>query len=229
MRLRLPAIACLLLAFAAAFACASPSLEDEEPGVPLPDRTPSLPKTDGSTLDRSAPVDPLKDARPDQEAAPVDAFRQLHAFVSSTTVNAALGGIAGADQMCNTLATAQGLKGTYRAWLSVNGTNAAARITSAGPWQLVTGAVVVATHAQLTSGQLTRPLNVDEKGVIAPVADDRVWTGTAPNGTFAGPECGLWSGAGTGRVGEAEFSDSRWSNSTVETCDMLNRVYCFEL
>lgn len=229
MHLRLPAITCLLLAGAAAFACASPSLEDEEPGVPLPDRVPSLPKTDASTVDRSAPVDPPKDARPDQEAAPVDAFRQLHAFVSSATVNAALGGIAGADQKCNTLAAAQGLKGTYRAWLSVNGTNAATRITSAGPWQLVTGEVVAATHAQLTSGQLSRPLNIDEKGLAAPIAEDRVWTGTAPNGTFSGPECGLWSGAGTGRVGEAQFTDSRWSNSTVESCGLLNRVYCFEL
>ena len=229
MRLRLPAISCLLLAGAGAFACASPSLQEEDPGAPLPDRVPSVPKTDAALVDQSAAVDPPRDARPDQEAAPVDAFRLLHAFVSSATVNAALGGIAGADLKCNALAAAQGLKGTYRAWISVNGTNAAVRITSAGPWLLVTGQVVAVTHAQLTSGQLSRPLNIDEKGAAVSPADDRVWTGTAPDGTFSGPECGLWSGAGTGRVGEAEFSDSRWSSSTLETCNLLNRLYCFEL
>ena len=159
----------------------------------------------------------------------MDAFRQLHAFVSSAVVNGALGGVAGADQKCNALALAQGLKGTYRAWLSVAGTNAADRITSDGPWQLVTGQLVAATKAELTSGKLRRPLNIDEKGKAAPLDEDRVWTGTAPNGTFSGPECGLWTGAGAGRVGEAEFSDGRWSDALTEGCDQVNRVYCFEL
>ena len=201
----------------------------EDLDVPLPDRSASSPKAgaDASTRD-GAKLDGSNDALTDQESA-VDAFRQLHAFVSSQIYTGALGGIAGADQKCNTLAAAQGLKGTYRAWISVNGTNAVDRITSAGPWQLVTGQLVAATKAELTSGQLRRSLNIDEKGQAAPIAEDRVWTGTAPNGTFSGPECTLWTGAGSGRVGEAEFSDGRWSNALIEGCDQLNRVYCFEL
>jgi hypothetical protein len=226
----LPAIAALLLAGAAAFACASPALETEEgDDLPLPDRVSSTPKADAARDTATPPVDPPKDARADQEAAPVDAFRELHAFVSSSVINGSLGGVAGADQKCTALATAQGLKGTYRAWISVAGTNAADRITSTGPWKLVNGQVVVASHAELVSGNLTRPLNIDEKGGTAPAAEDRVWTGTAPNGTFSGPECGLWSGAGSGRVGEANFNDARWSSSTNEACGLANRIYCFEI
>jgi len=226
-RLCSPAITCLLLAGAAAFACSSPAIEGDDLGVPLPERITPTPTRDATTVDAPVVVQPRDAAAPD--AAPVDAYRELHAFVSSSVISSSLGGLAGADMKCTSLAAAQGLKGTYRAWLSINGSNAATRITSAGPWRLVTGKLVAATHAQLVSGQLSRPLNKDEKGVIAPVDEDRVWTGTAPDGTFSGPECGLWSGAGSGRVGEAEFSDSRWSSSTTEACDQVNRVYCFEL
>ncbi len=86
----------------------------------------------------------------------MDASRQLHAFVTSTIFNGDFGGVAGADLKCNTLAAAQALKGSYRAWVSVAGTNAADRITSAGPWHLVTGQLVAASHAELVSGKLAR-------------------------------------------------------------------------
>jgi hypothetical protein len=229
-RLHLPAIAALLIAGAAAFACASPEIPEDEVETPLPDRVASSPKADATTADTAiVPTPPPRDASPEQEAAPVDAFRLLHVFVSSAVVNGGLGGIAGADLKCTSLATAQGLKGTYRAWLSVAGTNAADRITSAGPWHLVNGQIVANTHAELVSGTLLRPINVDEKGNTPPAAEDRVWTGTGPNGVFSGPECGVWSGAGSARVGEAEFKDGRWTNSTVEDCGQVNRVYCFEL
>ena len=234
MRLRsssLSILGALLALGLTAFACATPDLtgDGDDAELPLPERVSSMPKTDASTPD-SAPVvpDPV-DAQADQEASTADANRLLHAFVSSAVINANLGGLAGADQKCNTLATAQGLKGTYRAWISVAGTNAADRITSNGPWHLVTGPLVAATKAELTSGKLKTPLDIDEKGVKSPAAEDRVWTGTAPNGTFSGPECDVWSGAGGGRVGEAGFSDGRWTSSTVEACSEINRVYCFEL
>jgi hypothetical protein len=225
-RLQPPAIVSLVLAGAAAFACATPATEGDEPELPLPERVSSAPNTDGAVAEASAPP---RDASLEREAAPVDAFRQLHAFVSSTIFDGNFGGVAGADLKCNTLAAAQGLKGKYRAWVSVSGTNAADRITSAGPWHLVTGPLVAATHAELVSGKLARPLDIDEKGTAAPTDEDRVWTGTAADGTFSGPECGQWAGGGSGRVGEAEFSDTRWSNATTEACDQVNRVYCFEL
>lgn len=237
MRLRLIAPSALLtLAFAvgagaAAIACATPNLDEatDEPGAALPDRVPSTPTSDAGAKDTSS-VDPgLQDARTDQDDAAADANRTLHAFVSSSVVSGALGGVAGADQKCNALAIAAGLKGTYRAWISVAGTNAADRIKSNGPWYLVGGQLVATTKAELVGGNLKHGIDHDEKNVRAPAAEDRVWTGTAPDGTFNGPECGVWSGAGQARVGEAEFNDARWTSSTVEVCGQVNRVYCFEL
>jgi len=69
--------------------------------------------------------------------AAADANRTLHASVSSSAPSGALGGVVSADQKCSALAIAAGLKGTYRAWTSVAGTNAADRITSNGPCYLL--------------------------------------------------------------------------------------------
>jgi hypothetical protein len=229
-RLRVTVLSAFLLAGAAVFACATPNLDavSDDPEAPLPDRVPSTPTPDAGAKDTSV-VDPgPQDARADQEDA-ADANRTLHAFVSSAVISGGLGGVAGADLKCNTLAAAANLKGTYRAWISVAGTNAADRITSNGPWYLVGGQLVASTKAELVSGNLKHGIDYDEKNVHAPAAEDRVWTGTAPDGTFNGPECGVWSGAGQARVGEAEFNDGRWTSSTVEVCGQVNRVYCFEL
>jgi len=215
---------------AAIFACATPNLDEslDEPGAALPDRVPSTPTPDATAKDTSV-VDPgPQDAQTDQRDA-ADANRTLHAFVSSSVLSGALGGVAGADQKCNALAVAAGLNGTYRAWISVAGTNAADRITSNGPWYLVGGQLVATTKAELVGGNLKHGVDHDEKNVRAPNAEDRVWTATAPDGTFNGPECGVWSGAGQARVGEAEYTDGRWTSSTVEVCGQVNRVYCFEL
>ena len=218
----------------AIFACATPNLPEEEtedPSTSLPDRTPSLPTSDSGGGGDTGFVDSgPQDAQADQQdGMAADANRTLHVFVSSAVISGALGGVAGADLKCNTLAIAAGLKGTYRAWISVAGTNAADRITSNGPWYLIGGQLVASTKAELVSGTLKHGIDYDEKNVHAPAAEDRVWTGTAPNGTFDGPECGVWSGAGQARVGEGEFSDGRWSSSTIEACGQVNRVYCFEL
>ncbi len=183
---------------------------DEDPEATLPDRTPSLPTADGGGGTDIGVVDPGPQAE--------------------QRISGALGGVAGADLKCNSLATAAGIPGTYRAWISVAGTNAADRITSNGPWYLVGGQLVASTKGELVGGgRLKHGSDHDEKNIHAPAAEDRVWTGTAPNGTFDGPECGVWSGGGQARVGEAEFSDGRWSSSTVEACGQVNRVYCFEL
>ena len=231
LRFRLSILAACLLAGAAILACATPNLEglDEEPQATLPDRTPSLPTSDGGGgMDTSVVDLGPQDAQTDPRDG-ADANHALHVFVSSAVISGALGGVAGADLKCNSLATAAGIPGTYRAWISVAGTNAVDRITSNGPWYLVGGQLVASTKAELVGGTLKHGIDHDEKNLHAPAAEDRVWTGTAPNGTFDGPECGVWSGAGQARVGEAEFSDGRWSSSTVEACGQVNRVYCFEL
>lgn len=153
----------------------------------------------------------------------------LKAFVSSAIVTGGLGGVAGADKICSDLAKAAGLAGTYKAWISTTGVDAIDRITADGPWQRVDGQVVAQTKAQLAQAALSNPLRRDEKGTTPPEAEDRVWTATGANGRFVGgSDCAGWTGAGNGRVGEADDTNADWTSLVDEACTEVNRVYCFQ-
>lgn len=231
--MRIATLTALGVALAAApLAClgfSTPANDTSDDDVVLPDRSAV---TDASVVDRGAPL-VLPTATPDAATdAPVDAAKKpLRAFVSSATRSGNLGGIAGADQTCNTLATAAGIGGTYRAWISVSGTDALDRITSAGPWKLVTGEVVADDKAGLASGSLKHLVDKDETGKTPPEAEDRVWTATGANGRFNGPDCTGWTSEGPdGIVGEARNGDTgKWTALGDEGCGQVNRVYCFEL
>lgn len=223
----------------AVVSCGGFSFGDDEigdDGLAAPDRTdrardedsPS-PKPDAGSSTTSPTVDAAADTgttMPDTGAPPTG---PLKAFVSSAIVTGGFGGIAGADKICNDLAKAQNLPGTYVAWVSTTGTNAIDRITANGPWQRVDGQVVAQTKAQLSTGTLTTPLLRDEKNQTPPAAEDRVWTATGADGKFVGgSDCAGWTGAGNGRVGEAEHANSQWTVLEDEECTEVNRVYCFQ-
>ncbi|MBX3192387.1 MAG: DUF1554 domain-containing protein [Labilithrix sp.] len=209
----------------ACFGYASPD-EEPESGVDLPGRqarSDAGAPTEPTTIDE--PVDAGTDV---PEAAPDVAKKPLRAFASSALRSGNLGGLAAADALCNTLAAAK-LGGTYKAWLSVPGTNAIDRVTSAGPWFLPTGELVADDKAGLATTQLKHLLNRDENGAALPDAEDRVWTGTTSNGTYSGPDCAQWAGGGTGRVGEANNGGANsWTNLGTEPCSEVNRIYCIE-
>lgn len=210
------------------------------PGIDAPDRTTrardddtSTGTTDSGTNANPSPTNPTNPA-PDagtttpDTGTPVPAG-PLKAFVSSAIVNGGLGGVAGADKICSDLAKAQGLAGTYVAWISTAGVNAIDRITANGPWQRVDGQVVAQTKAQLATAALTTALRRDEKGQTPPDAEDRVWTATGPDGKFVGgSDCAGWTGAGSGRVGEADDTNGDWTSLEDEACSEVNRVYCFQ-
>ena len=206
-------------------------------GLSAPERAPRARSEDASTSTLEGggsttpndPTNPTPDAgttTPDTGAPPTG---PLKAFVSSSIVTGGFGGLAGADKICNDLAKAQGLAGTYVAWLSTAGTNAIDRITANGPWQRVDGQVVAQTKAQLASGALTTALLRDEKNQTPPAAEDRVWTATGANGMFVGgSDCAGWTGGGDGRVGEAAHTNGQWTALEDEDCTEVNRVYCFQ-
>lgn len=183
------------------------------------DDTPSTPSAD----------DPPPAAPADAGASTDASTGTLMAFVSSETPTGNLGGVTGADAICNKLAKAAGLPGTYVAWISTANVDAIDRVTGAGPWQRVDGKVVAQNKAQLATGQLTNPLRRDEKGQTPSLAEDRVWTATGPNGKYVGgSDCGAWTGTGNGHVGEAEHDGNKWTSLVDEACTEVNRVYCFQ-
>ena len=120
-----------------------------------------------------------------------------------------LGGLAGADQLCPSLAATAGAGNrTWRAYLSTqpaggqSGSNARDRIGK-GPWINAKG-VVIATDVEQLHGanNLSKQTALTETGNIVNGRGDTpnlhdVLTGSQPNGTFiagdANSTCGNWS------------------------------------
>jgi len=137
-------------------------------------------------------------------------------FVTSTPIGNGgnLGGLAGADNQCQTLAQAAGAGAKiWRAYLSTQAAdgkpavNARDRIGN-GPWKNAKGAVVAKDVAELhgTNG-LTKQTALSEKGDIINGRGDTpnrhdVLTGSQPDGTaFAGPDdrtCKNWTSSTQG-------------------------------
>lgn len=121
-----------------------------------------------------------------------------------------LGGLAGADKICQTLAAAVGLgEKTWRAYLSAerdpannnNPTNARDRIGS-GPWFNANGIMVSNDLADLHARRGNSILLVDERGQMIPgnwlnspkPTEHDVLTGSTAEGTLiAGKSCNSWT------------------------------------
>ena len=131
-----------------------------------------------------------------------------------------LGGLTGADQLCQTLAAAAGAGGkTWHAYLSTQGdgaVNARDRIGK-GPWVNAKGVVIAKDVAELHgTNNITKATALTEKGTVVNGRGDTpnmhdMLTGSQPDGTAFPPgddrTCGNWtkSGAdGSAMVGHAD-------------------------
>jgi len=151
--------------------------------------------------------------------APQRDAKAMTFFVTSTGPGKGgdLGGLAGADQHCQKLATAAGAAPrTWRAYLSTqapalndpNFVNARDRIGN-GPWQNINGVVIARNVDELHSpaSKLNKQTAVDEKGNIVNGRTEKpnthdILTGSRPDGTafagapFADMTCGNWTKSG---------------------------------
>lgn len=175
------------------------------------------------------------------DASNADAATGLkRVFVSSKTytgdlktAGAGVTGADGANKLCNSLAMAAGLSGTWKAWVSVGGTKAASRLTDVGGWHLMepggaAGGVVFANLAA-TTGSATIAINHNESGADVG-AGYPVWTGTLANGNV-GETCADWSsamGVNTGTRGAGNGTVTWTENNTPAPCDEKKAIYCFE-
>ena len=142
---------------------------------------------------------------PTQTASPMTFF-----VTSAKSATGNLGGLRGADNICQTLASAAGAGGrTWRAYLSVERnaddgnrqTDARSRIGS-GPWRNAAGTVVANNLAELHARRGDAAVFVDERGQRingqwagspTPVEHD-IMTGSSGDGTLmAGLTCADWT------------------------------------
>ncbi len=200
------------------------------------------PENDGS-VDASLG---FPDALPDAPADTGPLFRYV--FLSSVTFPGDFGGGAGADALCQSLAKAADLPGTYKAWIATDEAAPSGDfVKSQVGYELTNGIPVAYDFVHLTTGQLLNPINVDEHthlydGGCAPNFEPcgwtAVWTQAHENGTFdeagASESCiGFTSSdaGATGHVGSYVATDSTWTSATGATpplCSNALPIYCFE-
>jgi hypothetical protein len=157
------------------------------------------------------------------------------AFATSTLHTGNLGGLTGADAICQQRASAAGLSGTYKAWLSDATESPVTRfVQNPGRYVRTDGLPVAANWADLVSGVIKTNLDRTETGQF--INDDReAWTNTGANGTpyVTDPNliCSEWGSGSSGvlgRVGETDQVDGDWTSSHVDPCDSPWRLYCFQ-
>jgi hypothetical protein len=110
-----------------------------------------------------------------------------------------LGGLAGADAYCTSLAEAAGVTGrVWRAYLSSSSENARDRIGS-GPWVNAKGEEIAADVASLHGeNNLTKATALDEMGNTVNGRGDEpnrhdILTGSNPDGTATADTCADWT------------------------------------
>jgi len=175
-------------------------------------------------------------------APPADPTAMGFFITSAGSGNGAnLGGLAGADRMCQTLASAAGGgTRTWRAYLSAGAggghpaVNARDRV-GAGPWYNAKGVLIANNIDELHGANgITKETALTEKGEIVNGRGDTpnmhdILTGSTPDGTLATGDkdmtCNNWTSSGEGstmvghsdRIGLRDDESSRSWNSSHAT------------
>ena len=155
--------------------------------------------------------------------------------MTSTLHTGDLGGVAGADAICNARAAEASLPGPYMAWIASTTGNAPEFrfVKSSIPYILRTGARVAIDWADLTDGALVNSIDVDETGEPIPVFPETVWTNVKTDGFVTSNgflNCTGWTDEDfeDGRFGKSNNTDALWTDWSLNNCGNPKRIYCFE-
>ena len=165
-----------------------------------------------------------------------------YAFVTSTTHTGDLGGLAGADAICNARAAAENLPGTYMAWISTNQGSPSTRFTQstvpyitpdpqygtvANDWADLVDSSLITALARTEAGGPSINITGNTCGGSLRLAR----TGTTAMGTAAIQTCSNFSSGANnsfGSIGKTTSVDGAWSTCVDRACDGLMPIYCFQ-
>lgn len=159
-----------------------------------------------------------------------------------------IGGVRGADRICQAEAQRAGLEGRFMAWISDSRTSPSIRFQRSNvPYVLTNNDVVAQNWDDLVDGSLPQRARIavtaSRRGVGGDEAGDcRVWTGTLADGSanLQYGFCGDWSERdSTGGIGFWDSPENRgqcdapqeqlWSGGEASNrCDQSRRLYCFQ-
>ncbi len=152
-------------------------------------------------------------------------------FASSSTYTGNLGGAAGADLICQSLADAAGLEGTFKAWISDDTSMPESAFTQYNePYVLVNGPRIADNWNDLTDGTIINSISKDETGSNI---QGWAWTNTNIFGNaYSGMNCSNWISSNPSDFGVAGIIgqvNGLWTvGGSTGTCDSYGHVYCFE-
>lgn len=173
-------------------------------------------------------------------------------FVTSQTYTGDMGGLNGADNICNSLAQSENLGGAWRAWLSTSTVNARDRIRNTAYYLVdcynpdYPAYQVCSDINDLTDGDIQFYIWRDETGWDLPLPppypepsppDDygSVWTGTQINGSkcsaFSDELCYDWTSASSSLNSYTGLYFNRnytWTENVTRDCSKAYHIYCFE-
>ena len=188
--------------------------------------------TDGGSVDSGPDDAGTLDSGPPDSGPPDAGLPTNLVFVTSTRVTAAMGGLAGADAICNARAAAAALPGTYVAWLSTDTVNAVDRLAGARGWLRTDGRVFADQVSDIVAGRIIHPIRLDEFGTAVSGPEAATWTATYEDGSRfpANTDCGGWATASAGdiaNVGDATATAGSWTSVSQVVCNEQHHIYCF--
>lgn len=204
--------------------------------TPVPPTETPVPPTSTPVPPTETPVPPTSTPVPTETPTPVPTAPEdvRVVFLSSTLQDGDMGGLGGANAICQNLANAADLPGTFVAWLSSNQVDARDRVEHADvPYVLVDGTQVASNWADLIDGSLTHAINLTE--TLQTIDNTgNVWTGTDSSGVETGRNCNGWNNnadglLNDGRVGNSQGTAGGWTdNGNNATCNLFRRIYCMQ-
>lgn len=184
----------------------------------------------------TTPATPPWPTDPKPTPTPSNAYSRV--FVTNNTYDGNLGGLSGADAMCQKSADTANLGGNWKAWLSDSTTSVASRfIHSDNPYKLLDGGIIANNWVDLTDGTLNFPININESGTQIGNSGNKVWTSTKDDGSIYSwstnllNSCNDWIDNSYGKFGTVGDANKTvlWSgNGDGDYCAIKNRLYCFE-
>jgi hypothetical protein len=176
----------------------------------------------------------------DDEAGAALVSAPYKVFVTSRVHSGNFGGLVGADAFCQQHATAAGLAGTYKAWLSSSSLSASGRLFhSTVPYTKVDGTMIARNWPDLTDGSLLSLIDKTETGATVPTST-MVWTSTCADGSscvYDGdcegwtqdyPSWAIWGATNPNYDTWVGWNDAYWTSFGTGVCFLPGALYCFQ-
>jgi len=161
-------------------------------------------------------------------------------FVTASTHTGNLGGLTGADAICQSAASGAGLSGTYKSWISAGPANEIwdrfSYLKTEPIFRLPNNTVVAYGYNDLMDGYLLSPINQAPNGGLV-TTSTYVWTTTEATGKNgpSGNTCQNYTygvNGNYGNVGYLTTNTSTWTEpfpaGSIYGCGNPGRIYCIE-